>query len=712
MLCFQTKDYLLQFDEQAGVIASLQNAGREYVAEKVSVFRLALRNLDCSQKILTAADLPLHNCTSDQEGFTATYSANGVSVTVSAVMDTQIQWQIQVATPKNAAAEWVNFPQIIVPNDLKGKGGVSEILWGFNEGCIVEDLDIRESGFRYLEPEYPSQGVMGMYPAIVETQFMAFMSEQSSLYFAAHDKDDNLKGIDFHEEGCGILLQFRHFCGVNFGQTYEMTFPMVMQFFTGSWYVAAEIYRQWFREAKKDQFIPITENKKLPTWYGESPVIVTYPVRGIHDTDIMNPNKLFPYMNAMPHVERLEKELGCKIMVLLMHWEGSAPWAPPYVWPPYGGEDALKEFIDALHARGDVLGVYCSGMGWTEQSNLVAEYNTEAQFKEQNLQNVMCLSPEQTLPHSLICTGQRSGYDMCPTQEFTHQVLTNEVRQMAASGIDYIQLMDQNHGGTSYFCYSREHGHPPVPGKWQVDAVKELLNEVNADIGQVLLGCESAAAEAYIPQLLFSDNRFNLNYRIGKPVPMYAYIYHEYVNNFMGNQVCSQFHTDPTKSPDCVLERLAYSFSAGDMLTLVINEDGGINWCWGQRPFNGMPEQEPIKTLIRNLNPWRLGVGKQYLHSGTMVAPWTVHCGEHPMYRPDDSAAMVAKIHHTAWQAPDGSVGQILINYHQEAISCTIDLPEGNCKLYQDGSNWTALPGGSQEITIPALSAVLVVKEN
>ena len=211
MLCFQTKDYLLQFDEQTGVIASLQNAGREYVAEKVSVFRLALRNLDCSQKILTAADLPLHNCTSDQEGFTATYSANGVSVTVSAVMDTQIQWQIQVATPKNAAAEWVNFPQIIVPNDLKGKGGVSEILWGFNEGCIVEDLDIRESGFRYLEPEYPSQGVMGMYPAIVETQFMAFMSEQSSLYFAAHDKDDNLKGIDFHEEGCGILLQFRHF---------------------------------------------------------------------------------------------------------------------------------------------------------------------------------------------------------------------------------------------------------------------------------------------------------------------------------------------------------------------------------------------------------------------------------------------------------------------------------------------------------------------
>lgn len=710
MYSFQNAQYQLHYNETAGMLTSLIQAGREFVAEPVSIFQLALRNRDCTQSLFTTADFTLAAFEPGDRGFTAVYSGNSITVTVSAVFSNRIQWTAKVSTPDDAAAEWLNFPQIIVPNDLKGSGGLSEILWGFNEGVLVQNLDDRQRHFPYLEPEYPSMGLMGLYPAVVETQFMAFLNPASSLYFAAHDPEDHLKGIDFYPKGIGILLQFRHFCGVNFGQGFEMNYPMVMELFTGSWHQAAERYKQWFRTAKVQDFIPIDENPTLPAWYGESPVVVTYPVRGKFDTDVMTPNKLFPYVNAMPYIERLEQELGSKIMVLLMHWEGTAPWAPPYVWPPYGGEKALKDFIDALHARGDVLGVYCSGMGWTEQSNLIAEYNTEATFRDQHLEQVMCLSPEQTLPHSKICTAQRSGYDMCPTQEFTQNVLENEVRNMAASGIDYIQLMDQNHGGTSYFCYSRNHGHPPVPGKWQVDAVKHLLQNARSSIGNVLLGCESAAAEAYIPNLQFSDNRFNLNYGIGKPVPMYAYVYHEYVNNFMGNQVCSLYLSDPKQSPECALERLAYSFTAGDMMTLVLNEDGQINWCWGQRPDYGMPEQENIKTLVRNLNFWRLGVGKQYLHTGSMVAPWPVDCGENPIFRSDGSAAMVDRIHYSAWQAKDGSVGQILANYHQEPVSCTVDLPDGAFTLYESEKVSHPISSGTQQVTIPALSAILIVK--
>lgn len=226
----------------------------------------------------------------------------------------------------------------------------------------------------------------------------------------------------------------------------------------------------------------------------------------------------------MPHVEKFEKAFGSKVMILLMHWEGTAPWAPPIVWPPYGGEEELKKLIDALHERGDIVGVYCSGLGWTINSN-VAEYNTEKLFNEQNLKDEMCLSPEQTLPFSKICTGQRSGYDLCPTREFTVNTIKDQVKKMVGAGIDYIQLMDQNHGGTSYFCYSKKHNHPYIPGKWQVDAVKNLLSQSEENTGKTLFGCESAAAQSYIPYLLFSDNRFVLTYSIGKPVPMYSYIY-------------------------------------------------------------------------------------------------------------------------------------------------------------------------------------------
>ena len=62
----------------------------------------------------------------------------------------------------------MNFPQIAVPDDFADNGGNSKILWGFNEGTLIEDITAREkSTLDYFEPEYPCQGIMGVYPAVV-----------------------------------------------------------------------------------------------------------------------------------------------------------------------------------------------------------------------------------------------------------------------------------------------------------------------------------------------------------------------------------------------------------------------------------------------------------------------------------------------------------------------------------------------------------------
>ena len=120
------------------------------------------------------------------------------------------------------------------------------------------------------------------------------------------------------------------------------------------------------------------KNTDLPEWYTDNTLVVTYPVRGVHDMDRPEPNALFPYINALPHIDEIAGKTGMRPLALLMHWEGTAPWAPPYVWPPYGGVEAFNEFRDALHDRGHMLGVYCSGFGYTKRSNLIPEYdNTE-----------------------------------------------------------------------------------------------------------------------------------------------------------------------------------------------------------------------------------------------------------------------------------------------------------------------------------------------
>ena len=686
MIQYTTKTYSIRLDEKKGHISYLKMCQKECIRDTLlPLFQIQMRDEKGQIHRVNTYDGKLVSKEENGNRYTLIYRGfepYQLEVIVYLEMGTEkITWRIGVCNcPEQYCLEWIDFPQTAVCNNLKSAGGESQILWGYNEGIIVEDIQLRESldEFAYKEPAYPSEGLMGMYPAVVELQFMAYYDPAGGLYLGTHDADGYLKGIDFHSEGNGIKLQFRHFCGCGFGEDYQMDYDFVMQAFSGDWHDAAEIYRRWFSEHKNKAFVPIEENPNLPEWYKNSPVVVTYPVRGMHDMDIMNPNKLFPYVNALPHIERYAEETDSRVMALIMHWEGSAPWAPPYVWPPYGGEAALEQFGNRLHEKENLLGVYCSGISWTEQSNVVKEYQTKEQFQKEHLEQYMCVSPTGELEYSHICRAQRSGYDMCISQEFTKNVISDEVKHMSEAGIDYIQVLDQNHGGTPYFCYSRKHGHPPVPGKWvseqMVDLLERLKKYTHADGRKVLLGCESAAAETYIPYLLFSDNRFNITYRFGGyPVPVYAYVFHQYVNNFMGNQVCSQYAFDNEKYPDNLLMRIAYAYSAGDMFTLVINEDGKIVWNWGLSDFDSMPDQENIIRFIKAANAYRRGYGKQYLNSGQMQKPLKIITEKHTpivlkcgfLYEPD-------LLFTSRWKASDGSVGQFLINYNACSVKAEI----------------------------------------
>lgn len=76
--------------------------------------------------------------------------------------------------------------------------------------------------------------------------------------------------------------------------------------------------------------------------------------------------ELYPYKNAIPYLKEIADKTQSKVMSLLMHWEGTAPWAPPYMWSPYGGEQQFEEYKKELHELDMLLGLYCSGMGWTQ----------------------------------------------------------------------------------------------------------------------------------------------------------------------------------------------------------------------------------------------------------------------------------------------------------------------------------------------------------
>lgn len=256
----------LVFDDIRGCIVSLKYENKEYIGKEMPIFELAFRNENGDLEITDTFSFSYVGVKSNKSEIELIYKNQETEVSLSVKLEDKFIWGIEVKGVVGKALEWVKYPQIAVSDDfLNDKGaGTSKALWGFNEGTLIESMDDREVGIPYFEPEYPCKGIMGVFPAIVETQFIEYFDERSGLYVASHDNQNCLKAINIYRKAGGVLLEFRHFTGCEFGKNYIMPYPMVFEFFKGDWQDGAEIYKKWFNENKTSDFIKIKENKKLP----------------------------------------------------------------------------------------------------------------------------------------------------------------------------------------------------------------------------------------------------------------------------------------------------------------------------------------------------------------------------------------------------------------------------------------------------------------
>jgi hypothetical protein len=733
----RTAQYTLQLNGENGDIESLQANGRELVyksGKARALFGLRFREVDGKPVDVTALGAKSFSIAReegpDEARLVLSYSeldGRPVNVTVTVrcpLREPMTYWSLALENHTGLRLDHVDFPTVVTPNDLVGKGGDARLFWPAMEGVVVEDLALRESFWWKWQPiEHPAMGWLGLYPSACPMQFMAYYGNQAGLYIAAQDKESYPKGIEFHAHpDGGIFLDYRLFPGGILEPSYAMPYEMAIGVFQGDWYNAADRYRGWLEHSGMPRPPKLAENPARPDWVDDSPIVVTYPVRGTKDLGDMTPNEYFPYTHALPDLRDLAAQFDSKVLALLMHWEGSAPWAPPYVWPPYGGTDDFAEFVKTLYDEGNRVGLYASGTGYTIRSNTDPTYDKTTEFNEKHLLDIVTQAPDGKPAENGVCAGphaQRIGYDMCPANDWVKDVVTREVAKILPSGVDYLQYFDQNLGGSCYRCYAHTHGHPPAPGLWQNDAMMDIyrrLQELVARGGRkVLIGCEAAAGEPFIPYLLCNDSRNYLNLHAGAPVPAYAYVNHEYLNNFMGNQNAVSAFVDLARSPLNLHQRVAMSFVQGDFLTAVLKGGGKLCWEWGGSWDAVGPDHDSVATLMRNLNGWRRGAGKPYLIYGRMLKPYAIQGDtEIPMFTPRNQKITFRSIFTSRWTTGK-TTAQIVVNYTPEPQSIAVSTspkPAGAPRVYTDpfGVPKVLAPDGDGRIplTVPALSAVLL----
>lgn len=719
--------YSLQLDDDTGDILSFRDSsGKEYIGARTPLIQINLLNgAGERRKIRTGAEKA--DISDGGDALKIRFrSVGGEQLDCEATVRMPSQegntyWSLRLENRTGDIVECIDFPGVTVFSDLIDNGGSRKLFSPAMEGVEIRDANLRG----YIRPckhtGYPPGGWEGVYPGACPLQFMAYYDGEDGLYFASHDAEGNFKFIEWLPENGGIRLLHEMFPQMGSGESYEYPYEVVLGAFKGDWYDAAEMYRAFVESSGMIRVPRADKNTELPDWVAESPVVITYPVRGTKDTGDMTPNCFFPYSNALPYIERYAKLFDSKIMALLMHWEGTAPWAPPYVMPPFGGTEMLNEFAEKLHAQGNLLGVYCSGIGWTQNSGNVRSYSREAEFEEKNLAACMEVGPDQKLRLTPVCCWPiRNGYDMCPACEPVKEIAVEEASRIVGElDVDYVQFFDQNIGGNAYGCYSRSHGHPPAPGKWMILEMRDIIRKMRRRFRElrpekkILLGCESAAAEPLVNELFFNDLRYNINYLTGVPVPAYSYVFHGYVCNYMGNHNCSSSLIDLRENTVNIYYRYAYSFCEGDILTVVLKKDGKINWEWdAEWDDTCEPEQEPLIAYIALLNSWRKGVLQRALRLGRMVKPYPVRCG---LYSEKLTVGSVPKnieeIVSMRYTTDEGEDLQIFVNFQSEEKEFSLIAGDLELIFAPDGtkSERRRPVGGEHRIRI-APRSVLVAK--
>ncbi|MGI5869668.1 MAG: DUF6259 domain-containing protein [Kiritimatiellia bacterium] len=570
--------------------------------------------------------------------------------------------------PTGLRLNWFDGPQIHV--STRGR-----LFWPFCDGVEVSRFDTktdRSDGFTPLGWAKRVSGLGSLYPAEAQMQFIAHYQDGRGVYFAALDDRHVQKAVNWELMDADTLrLTLQTFCGEAEDGVYKSGFEYELRPFRGGWMEACELYRDWIRT------LPAFAGKPdYPDWFEDSPITMIYPVKGEgldHGPEPLFPNRYYPYTNVLAEVEKYSDALDSRLMALVMHWEGTAPWCPPYVWPPFGGEAALAALRDALHAQGHLLGLYCSGTAWTQVSCTDFQYSQEQKFVDEDLGRFMMRGPKGEI-EGVICNhprGQRIGYDMCLAEDWCRRTLIDEALKMARFGIDYCQFFDQNLGGGARLCWSAKHDHPPVPGAWMSDAMRTLQEDMLAEIAAVgstmTLGCEACAATPFVKTLFFNDSRPGFSRHLGRKVPAMGFVFHEWMCNFSGNQ-CGQA-TDP-------FYRWTWSFLAGDMLSIVLGPDGKLIRSWGTPWTAPVPDQEKLIGLVRRFNDLR----KQYprhLLRGRMIRPFVQVVSAESRIDGGMEWEIEPEVMSSFWEAEDGSRVGFLSNRMQHDAAVELIYPDG-----------------------------------
>lgn len=452
----------------------------------------------------------------------------------------------------------------------------------------------------------------------------------------------------------------------------ELSYAVELRVFDGDWFTAAEHYRKW---SQNQWWVRDSRMRtgQTPAWVRDTALWVWN--RGRSDA-VLEPAVVLQRQAEMP-------------VSVFWHWWHGCPYDigfPEYL-PPREGTESFRAATTSARNAGVRSIVYMNQRLWGM---------TTESWKRENAAAAAVKQPDGSIAPEVYNTFTQSPCaSMCMGTPFWRDkyagLAETVVRDLGVAGI----YMDQ--ACSSLACYDPSHGHPQGGGTYWMDGFKSLAADIRTRCGptsEVALAGEGCG-EGWLPYL---DIMLSLQVSLERyhspgywqPLPLFNAVYHDCAIQYGNYSSLTRPPYDELwpaeKAPADALALLDRKFA------LQFRLEQARSLVWGQQPtlanFQQCQLSERAEEIAFFLQVARLRQqALEYLRDGVMLRPPAIDAPtrEIPMSRLSIYAGQggavqeftqrVPTVLASAWRAPDGSVGLVLINIDDKPATVALKLP-------------------------------------
>jgi hypothetical protein len=481
----------------------------------------------------------------------------------------------------------------------------------------------------------------------MEMQFGTLYDDAGNgLYWAFYDGQGYHKRVVYDNSDRGeIEFKMEHMpenC-LTPGQDYSSPYPVALAAYTGDWWDAARMYREWALQQKWAQKGPIRDRADASEWVKDADIWVRGDGRRMGRDAQAEADFIYELQDALG-----VETVGVQFYSWYMP-EGERNWMAQLGWPMTGN---YPEVIAQAKER---------NIHYTPYVNSLQTDLTSMGIPEQTRDAIVF--DEDGNPRRWSDEGEK--YIICAATDVWKDILTQSAEQLVTKGNVSGIYLDQLGGHCGRPCYNPDHGHPVGGGTYATDGLRAICSSILETTREHFPEAALSGEVQHEMLIDVTDHRLcHYNYWPGW-VNLWPAVYGDYMVNYGRTISMAQ-----SPRPDGT-ERPPIEFFGPTGNTLVAGMAFGRIWPTGN-PVNLItsPGNEAKRAYLQECVDLRQAA-RDYLEFGYLQRPvqMLTEIPKVPILDPKKRPSSIDAVLDSAWINEEGSLAFVFTNVSEEEQS-------------------------------------------